>query len=354
LAFFGTIAEEGAVTRWSVSLFLIFRASIVAMTRLFLPLSLALFAVSPSPAGDDLEKKANHIIERVSQLETFNRGDPKHKREVRFRLVRAGSPDAEGLFVVKTDSLTRWREDIDFDNYHSSEIRIKDHVWFKSTHDFLPLVVQELRVALIIPVLRMGKENSVKRVYEREIEGVRVQCIEFETVHGDNKFENEVCVQKDTGYLMWAHHDGTQMGFSEFLPIGGIVLPRQITIDLNGEGKIIAELSEEIVQKFDSTEFTPPDGAEMTEVCVTGSNPAPRYTPDPVSGLIASLGVSHGRVTGVLKVDAEGNAVNAAIVQSLGPVLDELALATVKRWKYAPATCNGRPVKAVTQFSVTY
>jgi TonB family protein len=153
---------------------------------------------------------------------------------------------------------------------------------------------------------------------------------------------------------VWAHHDGTQMSFSEFLPVGGIVLSRRATIDLEGKGKIDVELNEEIVQKFDSTEFAPLDGAEMTDVCVKGSNPAPLYTPDPVFSLIASLGISHGRVTGVLKVDAEGNIVNAAIVQSLSPVLDELALATVKRWKYAPATCNGKPAKAVTQFSVTY
>jgi len=351
---FGTIAEEDAVTRWSVALFPIFRGSLVAIARLSLALSLALFAASPSPAGDDLEKKANHILERVSQLETFQRGDPKHKREVKFRLVRAGSPDVEGLFVVKTDSTTLWREDIDFDNYHSSTLRVKSHLWLKSTHDFLPLVVQELQAALMIPVLRMGKEKSVKRVYEREIEGERVQCIEFETVHSDDKFENEVCVQRDTGYLMWAHHNATQMSFSDFLPVGGIVLPRQVTIDLDGKGKIVAELNEEIVQKFDSAEFAPPDGAEMTDVCVRGSNPSPLSTPDPVFSLIAGLGISHGRVTGVLKVDAEGNVVNAAIVQSLSPVLDDLVLATVRRWKYAPATCNGKPVKAVTQFSVTY
>jgi TonB family protein len=202
--------------------------------------------------------------------------------------------------------------------------------------------------------LRMGKDNSAKRIYEREIEGVRVLCIEFETVHGDDKFENEACVQNDTGYLMWAHHDGTQMSFSEFLPVGGIVIPRRATIDLEGKGKIFAELNEEIVEKFDSTEFAPPDGAEMTDVCMKGSNPAPLHTPDPVFSLVASLGISHGRVTGVLKVDAEGDIVSAAIVQSLSPVLDDLALATVKRWKYAPATCNGKPVKAVTQFSVTY
>jgi TonB family protein len=173
-------------------------------------------------------------------------------------------------------------------------------------------------------------------------------------VHGDNKFENEVCVQKDTGYIVWAHHDGTQMSFSEFLPIGGIVLPRQITIDLDGKSKIKAALNEEMVQNFDSTEFIPPDGAEMTEVCTKGSNPAPLHAPDPVSGLVTSLGISHGSVTGVLKVDAEGNVINAAIIKSLNPVLDDLALATVKQWKYAPATCNGKPVKAVTQFSLTY
>lgn len=326
----------------------------VAITLFSLAVSLALFGVIPSRAAGDLEKKANHILERVTQLETFQRGDPKHKRELKFRLIRAGLPDVEGRYIVETDSPTLWREDIDFDNYHSSEVRIKNRIWRKSTHDFLPLVVQELQVALSLPILRMRNEHIVKRIYQREIEGVKVQCIEFETVHANDKFENEVCVQNDTGYLVWAHHDAVQMSFSEFLPVGGIVLPRQITIDLDGKSKIAAELSEEIAQKFDAAEFAPPDGAEMMDICVKGSGAVPHYTPDPVLSLIGSLGISHGRVTGVLKVDADGNVVNEAVVQSLSPVLDELALATVKKWKYAPATCNGKPVKAVTQFSVTF
>jgi TonB family protein len=315
---------------------------------------LVLLAVSPLRAGENLEKKANQILERVSKLEMFQRGDPSHKREVRFRLVREGMPDVEGEWAVNTDSPTLWREDIDFDNYHSSELRLRNHIWFKSTHDFVPLAVQEIGMALHLPILRMGKQNSVKRIYEREIEGVRVDCIEYETVHGDDKFENEVCVQKDTGYIMWAHHDAIQVSFSEFIAVGGIVLPRRFTIDLGGKGKILAELDEAVVRKFDSAEFTPPDGAEMTDVCVKGSNPAPANTPSPAFGLIQNLGISHGRVTGVLKVDEEGNVVNAAIVQSLHPILDELALTTVKRWKYTPATCNGKPIKAVTQFSIQY
>lgn len=290
----------------------------------------------------------------MSQLETFNRGAAKHKREVKFRLVRAGVPDVEGLFVVKTDSPALWRQDVDFDNYHSVEILKKNHIWSKSTHDFLPLVVQELEVALGLPALRMRSQNSVKQISEREIDGVRVQCIQFETVHGDDKSENEVCVQKDTGYIVQAHHDAVQLSFADFLPVGEIVLPRRITIDLAGTGDIVAEMNEEIVQKFDSAEFDPPDGAEISDVCVKGSNPVPLSTPDPASGLIASLAISHGRVSGVLKIDAAGNVINAAVVQSLNPVLDKLALATVRNWKYTPATCNGKPVKAVTQFSLSY
>lgn len=342
------------MTRQCLSRSLDFRVGMVVITRFSLALSLALFAAIPSRAAGNLEKKANHILERVTQLETFQRGDPKHKRELKFRLVRAGLPDVEGRYIVETDSPTLWREDIEFDNYHSSELRIKNHLWRKSTHDFLPLVVQELQVALRLPILRMRNEDFVKRIYEREIGGVNVQCIEFEKVHGNDKFENEVCVQKDTGYLMWAHHDAVQMSFSEFLPVGGIELPRQIAIDLDGKSKIAAELNEEIVQKFDAAEFAPPDGAEIMDVCLKESGAVPHYTPDPVFSLIGGLGISHGRVTGVLKVDADGNVVNEAIVQSLSPGLDQLALATVRKWKYAPATCNGKPVKAVTQFSVTF
>ena len=324
------------------------------MTRLPLALCLALLMSGPARAGEDLEKKANHILEEATRLEVLHHDSVRHKREVRFRLVREGMPDVEGVLVVKVDSPNLWREDIDFDNYHFQQIRSKDHTWTKSTHDFLPLVVQELWAALDLPALRMRSQDTVKRIYEREIDGIRAECIAYELAHGEDKFDDEACVQKDTGYLMYARHDATTVNFSEFLPAGGIVLPRHIMIELAGKSEIVAEVSEEMVQRFDPAEFVPPDGAEMSEVCSQGSDPIPLSKPDPVSSLIASLGIAHGRVTGVLKVDAEGNVVNAAVVQSLSPIPDELALATVRKWKYAPATCNGKPVKAVTQFSMSY
>jgi TonB family protein len=318
-------------------------------------LLLIFLVVSPSHAGEDARKEANRILKIASHLETLKLGKhPKYRHEVHFSLLRPGMTEVGGDYMLEVDSPSFYREEISFDNYRLRRVRIRDQIWTQSTHDFTPLVVEEIEIALSTTTLRMTSRHIVKRVYDRDIEGTEGRCIDFETIHGNDRIENQICVRKDSGYIFYARHGSTDATFSDFSPVLSIVKPRRITIDLPDKARIVADSTYNDVEKFDQAEFKPIDGADVADVCEKSTGPAVKYAPDPVFSVISNLGISHGRVIGVVKVDAEGNVVNAAIVQSLGPLVDDLALATVKRWKYAPATCNGKPVKAVTQFSVTY
>ena len=44
-----------------------------------------------------------------------------------------------------------------------------------------------------------------------------------------------------------------------------------------------------------------------------------------------------------LVIDATGRVTDAKVTQSI-PALDAAALATVRTWRFSPATLNGRPV----------
>lgn len=59
---------------------------------------------------------------------------------------------------------------------------------------------------------------------------------------------------------------------------------------------------------------------------------------------IRRLGVS-GTVILEVKIDEKGNVEEARVFKSLHPELDQIALDTIRTWKFKPATHEGKPVK---------
>ncbi len=47
-----------------------------------------------------------------------------------------------------------------------------------------------------------------------------------------------------------------------------------------------------------------------------------------------------------ITIDEVGNVVKLSSVQGLGPRIDNVVLAGVQKWRYAPATLNGAPVES--------
>jgi protein TonB len=51
-----------------------------------------------------------------------------------------------------------------------------------------------------------------------------------------------------------------------------------------------------------------------------------------------------GDVVIEVTIDSQGNVVETKIVQAIGHGIDEKIEATLRRWRYAPATLDGTPV----------
>jgi TonB family protein len=325
------------------------------MKRWPVALSLIFFTVNCSYAEDQARKEASQILKKASNLETFKIGNhPKYRHEVHFSLVRPGLAEVGGDYLLEVDSPSFWREEVNFDNYRLRRVRIRDQIWTQATHDFTPLVVEEIGIALSTTTLSMTSRHIVKRVYDDDIEGTEGRCIDFETIHENDRIENQICVRKDSGYIFYARHGSTEATFSDFSPVWSIVKPRRITIDLPDKAKIVADSTYNDIEKSDPAEFKPIDGADVSDVCEKSTSPVVKYAPDPIYPLIARLGFYKGKVTGVVKVGQDGSVLNAAVVDSVQRDLDAAALEAVKKWKFKPGTCNGKPVNSVTQFSVTF
>ena len=98
------------------------------------------------------------------------------------------------------------------------------------------------------------------------------------------------------------------------------------------------------------SEFAPVSQALAVPKCGDIRPPEALLTPDPL--LQAQDDDLHVRVSFIVGVD--GRVHSAIVVDSGGPVEDQVVLQAVRFWRYRPALCNGVPTdyEALIRFSV--
>ena len=83
--------------------------------------------------------------------------------------------------------------------------------------------------------------------------------------------------------------------------------------------------------------------------------PTPAYQPKPTYPAFARRLGHEGRVVIRIQVLSSGTVAAASIERSSGyAVLDEVALATIKRWRFRPAQRAGQPVDATLNVPITF
>ncbi|MFY9906606.1 MAG: energy transducer TonB [Terriglobales bacterium] len=82
--------------------------------------------------------------------------------------------------------------------------------------------------------------------------------------------------------------------------------------------------------------------------------PKPTYSPDPDYLESARKAKTKGTVTLELLVTPEGAVGDVEVCKSLEPSLDQRAVETVHRWKFSPATKDGKPVAVYVRVDLTF
>lgn len=95
------------------------------------------------------------------------------------------------------------------------------------------------------------------------------------------------------------------------------------------------------------TSFVCPNGA-VTKAPREVSCPKPPY-PDDVRRLRIE-----GRVIVQAVVETDGAVSDVKVVKSPDPQLSKVTLATVRKWRYEPASCDGVPVRAHLTMTATF
>jgi TonB family protein len=122
----------------------------------------------------------------------------------------------------------------------------------------------------------------------------------------------------------------------------------------DGHRKIDAKVIElSVASSIDPALFTPPAGAMELGNCSSDLVPPkgvtttfPRFPP--------GMQDRQALVTLWMIVDIKGNPQNLKIVQSGGKHFDEAAMATVRGWRFWPATCGGEPMPMAINVEIPF
>jgi len=93
-----------------------------------------------------------------------------------------------------------------------------------------------------------------------------------------------------------------------------------------------------------------------TTLAVGGDVKAPKriYTPDPTYTKSAQEAKTQGDINLAIVVTPEGDVSEAEVCKSLELSLDQRAIETVRRWKFEPATKDGKPVAVHINVAVSF
>ncbi|HET9399645.1 MAG TPA: energy transducer TonB [Candidatus Acidoferrales bacterium] len=300
--------------------------------------SIAAFLVraqDPSPSQD-----AVRLLEqahRVSLLENA----PNYELNITFRTMDASQPSQVGTIRRVVIHGVGRRDEFAFGDFHV--INVWTSRGIASTRKFGGNIrPPELDLALRYTpmyLVTFDKEDTVHEIVDRLIEGKRRRCIEFETVVGPKRDQNELCVDPDNGTLVTEKLGQDLIENGDFFTFAGAFIPGRVVYSFKGEPKLEMIQTMAISTESPAEVMTPPKDAQDHPFCKTSRRVLIETSPMPPKG--AGAGNVDAIVRGV--VEADGRIHRAVIDRSERPDLNAEALDTVAQWTFTPALCDGNP-----------
>jgi hypothetical protein len=327
------------------------------LTTMKLPQFILLFSfialVLPGRAEDKANLDANLMLAKASDLEALRGQDLQSlRRVVHFTFVNSAASELKGEISFEEAAPDKSRVDLELGGYQRHEVRSGRTIWILANSPFMPLPMRELRYALNWTQFQLAPADVVKSVRDRKIGRADARCIYFETIRGKESENGLMCLAKDTGYFLYAERKERKITYSDFSPVGSKVRPRKISIELEGGTRIDADVTYDLAAHFDATDFDAIKGSEEETTCSDSRRPLPKsdlpiIVPRDVKSQVK------GKIVVDVQVGTNGEVIDDAIVESLEPDLDAIALAKTKKMHFEPGTCDGKPVKSTTEVTLT-
>jgi TonB family protein len=309
----------------------------------------------PGVAEDRDWEQANSLLVTASGLEAFKPDQhPKFHLRADFVFHRTSEGKLKGVYYRDFVLPERWSDELVVADFRQSRVRIDKKIWTRKTADFVPVQVDTLFRALFTTTFQMVQSDIVDRIHNRKVEGIDARCIEFHNVVGRSTTPGEICVDRAGGQVVYWKYGNREIWYSQYSPFGSAVRPMRFVVAEDGGTSVEADISYSESSELGPDTFVPLQDAEVSDVCTTSRAPIAKDAPDPMFPSILSRRQFPKGVVIKAEIDENGHVTKEAVVESVHPILDGLALNAVKRWVFEPKLCDGKPVSTSTRLNVHF
>lgn len=320
----------------------------VALTLLLTALPIA---SSPASAQDEkLRSQAVAMLERANSV-SLSPNSPNLERVDEFRSFEPNSSPREGSFSRVVVQGVGRREETTFGDFHVINVWKGNVLETTRPNNVPPAEVAIVMHITPIVLVRLDQSDVVQSITERRENGMLLQCIGIETVVGQNRQDNEVCMNAETGALISEKLDGSLTEYSNFFSFAGALYPANIKYSKIGGG-LTLEISQAMRAFDDSTAnvlAAPPDATTLKR-CTTFRRAIGQSMPQPKPG-----NGSHDYDVIVRGLIGQDGKVYYALVQSSqSPELSAEALSVIAQWSFLPSMCDGHPNTVEVSFLLTF
>ena len=305
--------------------------------------------------------EAISLLRRAKELSDIHaEGAPAFVLKSRFRLMDGDKVVADGTYSENFVSKNKRRSELSVGRTKKVTVVSGSKRWVQAD-DATDLA------AMSIPGFPLDnsafwEENwsSVKGVKDVRAGANVIRCVELNRSQSDR--QPRVCFAKETGeialIIFREHRDGKTFqrncSYGDYRKFGNKILPFA-TRCYEGGKQVYEERIEslELMPSPDEALFGPlKDATELPNCPVRTVAPHAVYSPDPDKPKHSMK----GSYTVVLQgfISEEGKIQKLRVKKSVNPDYDASALESVWKWKFTPATCEGKPIGTQIEIELNF
>lgn len=244
----------------------------------------------------------------------------------------------EGSFTRMAIQGTGRRDEYIFGDYDLINVWTRKQVAVAGTDGILPPELDNVVRITPMYLLTFDEQDVIRNISDRSMNGRPAHCIAFDTIHGEQTDNNELCVDAANGTLLFEKINGEVIENSDFFPFAGVLFPGKINYSSGGAQKIEITQTMTALSASDNV-LAAPSNSRMHKVCAMFRRPFGVSMPQPKPG--NGGGNSDVVIRGMAGMD--GKMYNPTIQYSDRPELNAEALQLASQWTFTPAMCDGRP-----------
>ncbi|UWZ84833.1 energy transducer TonB [Occallatibacter riparius] len=252
----------------------------------------------------------------------------------------------QGHLRLQWEAKDRWWSKLKIGPIEEIKFQDGEKSYTLSNTGFTPKQVRDLMD--LLHVAKNYDKLVVKKDQEHIESGVTVKCMETERREFKSSPRHQICTDVGTRDIMsesweWSEDRVYRKQFSDFADFAGHRYPHRLEFLKNGRTIISANVIELRQTPLDPQLLVPPQGAIERRECPNFQPPS--MVSEPVLALGGRTGLN-GSSEVEITVLADGKVGGLHVLQSGGPVMDDIVIDAVKHSKYKPAMCGTEPVIA--------